>query len=326
MVWLISCLLAANAGSGAANSEPKVVVTIKPIHSIVAAVMHGGAGAPRLLIDGVGSPHTFSLKPSDAKELNTADVIFRVSEELEPYTIKIAPSLPKRVRLVTLAETPGLTTHALRASSDFEAHDHGGAGDKGHQHGHKQGHGKPASKNASRPTAGIDGHIWLDPINAKLMARQIADVLATIAPGDAARFLANAASFGERMDVLDRELEQALAPVRRKAYIVFHDAYQYLERRYELAPVGSVTVSPDIPPSAKRLSELRGKIATLKAACVFAEPQFGPKVIDTIVEGTLARRGVLDPLGVAVAAGPDHYPTLMRALANDLRACLVGSS
>ena len=115
----------------------------------------------------------------------------------------------------------------------------------------------------------------------------------------------------------------ALQPVRGKPYIVFHDAYQYFERRYGLEPAGSVTVSPDVPPSAKRLTELRARIATLKAACVFAEPQFQPRIIDTIVEGTAARRGTLDPLGAAIPAGPEQYVTLMRALAADLKSCLA---
>ena len=136
-------------------------------------------------------------------------------------------------------------------------------------------------------------------------------------------FRANAAGLGQELDRLDRELGAALAPVKAKPYIVFHDAYQYLERRYGLQAVGSVTLSPDVPPSARRLTELRRKITDLKAACVFAEPQFTPKIITTIIEGTAARRGTLDPLGAAIPAGPEHYFTLLRGLASGLNACLA---
>ena len=144
-----------------------------------------------------------------------------------------------------------------------------------------------------------------------------------MAPAHADRLRGNARALGERLDALAVELEAKLKPVADRPYIVFHDAYQYLERRYGLRPVGSVTISPDVSPSAKRLTELRRKIAGLKATCVFAEPQFEPRIVESIVEGTVARRGVLDPLGAATEAGADQYFKLMRSLANDLAACLA---
>jgi zinc transport system substrate-binding protein len=307
--------LAAVAGWGAGPSFAKdlnVVVTLKPIHSLAAAVMEG-VGEPKLLVDGASSPHTFTLKPSDAKALNAASVIFRVSESLEPFTGRLARSLPKKVRLVTLESTPGLTLWNLRTGETFEAHDHG---PKGHGHGHGHSHAHDKGK------AGRDGHIWLDPGNAKLIASHIAEILASAAPAHAERFRANASRVGAQLDALVPELEAALRPVAGQPYLVFHDAYQYLERRFGLAPVGSVTVSPDVPPSAKRLSALRGKIAKLGATCVFAEPQFEPRIIAAIVEGTTAKRGILDPLGASIPAGPGHYPALMRAMAENLSECL----
>ncbi len=306
--------------SAARAADLKVVVTIKPIHALATAVMRG-AGEPKLLIDGAGSPHTFTLKPSDAKALSAANVFFRVSEGLEPFTGRLVKSLPPAVRVVTLAATPGLTLHALRTGETFEDHAHEAAAAKGgHSHGHQQH--RPAPMQGAQDATQNDGHIWLDPANAKLIATAIAEALAVAAPDQAVRFKANAAELGQQLDKLDAELAEALKPVAGKSYIVFHDAYQYLERRYGLTPVGSVTVSPDVPPSAKRLTELRRKVAGLKAACVFAEPQFQPRIIDTIVEGTTARRGTLDPLGAAIPAGAEHYVSLMRAMAADLKACL----
>jgi len=137
---------------------------------------------------------------------------------------------------------------------------------------------------------------------------------------------ANADALSIRLDALAKELAETVKPATGKSYIVFHDAYQYFERRYGLAPAGSVTIGPDVPASARRISALRKKVADLKAACIFAEPQFAPRLIDPIIEGTQVRRGVLDPLGAAIPAGPEQYFALMRALASDLRTCLASPS
>lgn len=313
------------AGSTCALAELKVVATIKPVHALVAGVM-AGIGEPKLLIDGAGSPHTFGLKPSDARALNQADVIFRVSDVLEPFMIKVLTALPKSVRVVTLEDAPGLTLHKMRTGATFEQHTH--------DHGHK---GRPAKKtdahshhdhgkSGKAAAEANDGHIWLDPANAKIITQYIAAVLATEAPEHAARLKENADAVLRSLDQLDAELGLTLKPIAGRSYIVFHDAYQYLEHRYGLTPAGAVTVSPEIAPSAKRLSELRKKISTLKAVCVFAEPQFEPKLVRTITEGTSARTGTLDYLGASLKPGPDLYFSVLRSLAGDLKACLSDPS
>lgn len=316
VVAVVQCMV---PPAGAADL--KVVVTIKPVHALTAAVM-AGVAEPRLLVDGTASPHTYSLKPSDVKLANDAQILIRISESLEPFTGKLVKALPKSVRVVTLEQTRDLTLLQLREGGAFEAHAH--EKDAGRKDGHDHAHAHKAAAKGAK--SGIDGHIWLDPENAKKIAGYIADQLAAVSPQHAATFKANAERLGERVDQLNRELIGILKPVAGKSYIVFHDAYQYFEARYGLAPAGSVTVNPDVPASAKRLTELRRKIVSLKAACVFAEPQFTPKVIDTIVEGTSARRGTLDPLGAAIPAGPDQYFAMMKALASDLRSCLNNPS
>lgn len=308
-----ACLLVALANGVAYAAEPQVVVTIKPLHSLVAGVMRG-IGEPRLLIDGGGSPHTYALKPSDTRALTEAGIVFRVSETLETFLDRVVRSLPGTTRLATASDIKGLKLHALRAGAMFEAED-GHA--NGHSHGGHKGHGQVPQG------SGIDGHIWLDPMNAKLIVADAAKRLAAANPEDAARIENNTADLTKRLDDLDREMAALLAPLKPYRYIVFHDAYQYLEKRYGLSPAGSVTLSPDVPASAKRISELRRRIATTKAACVFAEPQFSPRLIDAIIEGTPARRGVLDPIGADIPAGPDQYFALMRGLARSLKACLI---
>jgi zinc transport system substrate-binding protein len=308
MSALAACGLLLASGSACA-SELKVIATVKPIHSIVAAVMDGVA-TPTLLIDGAASPHTFTLKPSDAKALAAAHVVFRVSDGVEPFMGKVVKSLPRSVRVVVLDKLPGLTLHGIRSGGTFEVHDDGAAGK--HDHGHA--HGKSG--------AGIDGHIWLDPANAALIASNVADVLAKAHPDAAGRFKSNANAFARDIAALTMELSSRLAPLADRPFIVFHDAYQYFEKRFGLAAAGSVTVSPDLAPSVKRLTALRAKIGRLKAVCVFAEPQFEPRQVATITENTTAKRGVLDPLGASIPAGSGHYAALMRKMAADFADCL----
>jgi zinc transport system substrate-binding protein len=307
---LLLALLAGVAASlGAAPkaaAELEVVVSIKPLHSLVAQVMDK-AGSPELLVKGAASAHTYALKPSDASMLGAADVFFRMSDIMEPFTGKLARSLPKRVQVVTLQETRGLKLYRRRTGATFEDdHDDGD-----HDHGHGHSH------------APMDGHAWLDPVNAGIMVDRIAQVLAARQPASAALFRANAGAAKARLEALSAELAGELSPIAGKPYIVFHDALQYFERRYRLRVVGSIAVSPEVPPSAKRLSALRKRIASLGAICAFAEPQFDTRLIGTVTEGTKARTGTIDPEGARIEPGPELYATLLRNLARDLKACLA---
>ena len=309
MFWqgTIAALALAAASGAARAADLNVVATIKPIHSIASAVM-AGVAEPRLLIDGMASPHTYSLKPSDTRALAAAKVVFRVSDGLEPFLGKVVKSLPKTVEVVELEKSPGLVLYKMRSGGTFEADDHGSGG----KHGHSHGHGKQAT----------DSHIWLDPTNAARIATHMAAVLSKAHPEGAERFKANAEAFGREAAALNEELAARIKPLANRPFVVFHDAYQYFERKFGLSAAGSVTVSPDVAPSAKRLTALRRKIGSLKAVCVFAEPQFEPRLIVSITEGTSARRGTLDPNGAAILPGAGHYAALMRALAADLESCL----
>jgi zinc transport system substrate-binding protein len=294
--------------SGPAAAEAKAVVSIKPLHALVTGVM-AGVSSPKLLVDGSASPHTYALKPSDARVLNQADLFFRVSEMVEPFTARIVRALPRSVEVVTLLDTPGLTLLGLRTGATFE-----GVAEKESHRTHRDG---PQKGDA------IDGHAWLDPANARTMVEQIRQALAAKDPANAAAYKRNADELREKLDVLEAELQTQLAPIAAKPYIVFHDAFQYFERRFGLNVVGSISVSPEIPPSGKRLTELRRRILTSGAMCVFAEPQFDRRLVLNLVEGTDARIGTLDPEGGRLPPGPDLYFVLMRRLAEDIRGCLA---
>jgi zinc transport system substrate-binding protein len=305
-----------------ALADVNVVVSSKPIHSLVASVM-AGIGTPELLVSGSASPHAYSMKPSDAQKVNKADVFFRVSEGLEPFTAKVIASLPKSIRIVTLAEAPGLNLLERREGGTFEPHQHAEQKNRGHSHAHRN---EKKVRQMPHDSRAYDAHIWLDPDNAIAMVRHVADVLAAVAPERASRIKANADAEIARITNLSRELERELKPVAGKPFAVYHDAYQYLEKRFGLNAVGSVTVSPDVPPSGKRLQDLRRRITALGALCVFAEPHFEPRVTNAVTEGTKARSGTLDPEGVTLPPGPDLYHVLMRNLAGNLKECLAASS
>jgi zinc transport system substrate-binding protein len=297
----------AAAAPALAAEAPVVVASIKPIHSLVAQVMKG-VGEPALLVTGAASPHTYAMKPSDAKALRAAKLVFWIGPDLESFLDK--PLKAAKAPAVALIEAPDLALLDTREGGAWEAHDHG--------HDHGDGHADGGHEEREPNT-----HLWLDPRNAKAMTAAIAGALSKADPANAPAYAANAAAAARDLDALDAELAAALAPVRAKPFVVFHDAYQYLEARYDLSAVGSITVSPDRTPSAKRLSAVRAKLKGLGAACVFSEPPFEPALVNTVIEGTGAKKGALDPEGALLEPGPDLYARLMRNNAKALADCLM---
>lgn len=268
---------------GAARAEPpRVVASINPIHSLVAGVMRG-VGAPTLLLRGAGSPHGYALRPSDARALGNADIIFWVGPGMEDFLAKPLATLSGGAKAVALSTTPYVELP------------------NGGEH---------------------DLHIWLDPANAKAMVRTIALELSALDEPNTARYAVNAAALSVELDALLGELRAMLAPVKAKPYITFHDAYGYFEHRFGLASAGAIAINPDRKPGARRLYEIRRKISQTGAGCVFREPQFAPRLVATVIEGSAAKVGVLDPLGADIAPGTQAYFELMRGLARSLRGCL----
>ncbi len=433
---LASAALPLAPAGAAAHGELSVAASIKPVHSLVAGVMEG-VGTPALVVRGAGSPHTYSLRPSEARALDRADVVFWVGEDLEAFLVSPLSTLAADARVVALSEAPGIVLLPFREGGAFDAHahdhgeadhghDHGGAdhghdhadadhghdhaeadhghdhaeadhghdhaeadhghdhaeADHGHDHaeadhGHdhaKADHGHDhAEADHGHDHAGADHghdhaeadhghdhaeadhghghdhaeadhghdhaeadhghdhgahdmHVWLDPMNAQAMVRQIAEALAEADPEHAAIYRDNAAAMAARLDGLVTEVDAELAPVRDRGFIVFHDAYHYFEDRFGLEAAGSITVSPETMPGAARIADIRERVADLGATCVFAEPQFEPRIVEVVVEGTDARAGVLDPLGADLEDGPDLYFDLIRGLASSFRTCLAEAS
>lgn len=299
---LLSVLLALALPAAAAAPAPTVVASVRPVHAIAAAVMRG-VGTPQLLLGSGASLHAHPMKPSEARALSRAKVVFWVGPSLESFLVKPLGALAGKAQVVALLNAPGVQTLPVRSGGLWDA-------------------GAPAAGAANIP----DGHIWLDPRNAVAMANAMAEILAVVDSDHAADYWANTERFSREVMALDRDLHLRLAPVREKPFLVFHDAYQYFESRYRLAALGSVSVTPEQPPGAGRLSAIQDKLreeGVEGKVCIFAEPQFEPRQVQMLVDSTGARTGVLDPEGVGLKDGPGLYFTLLRGLADELVRCLT---
>lgn len=326
----VSLAVAIGVGAAPADAEPRVVTSIKPIHSLVARVM-GQVGTPRLLVDGAQSPHTYDLAPSEAHALSQADLVVWVGPALESFLTRPVRSLASDATVLRLQDADGVRRLATRTSGAWESgghgHDHGHDGDHAHDrhgdHGDAQDHGHGESEQAKPiPADRVDPHIWLDPANAQAMVTAVAERLATVDRANAATYRANAREARKAIGALAERIDGEVAPVRDRPFVVFHDAYQYFERAFDLNAVGAISLNPDRQPGAKRLHAIRERIRELDARCVFREPQFAPDLVRTVLEGTPAREGVLDPLGADLPPGPEAYPAMMTRLGESLTACL----
>lgn len=286
-------------------ADIKVVASIKPIHSLVSAVTQGIA-EPTLLVKGSGSPHTYSLKPSQAKELQQADVIFWMGHDLEAFLENSINNIATKSIVVPLMASDKLVKLNFREGGAFEDHGH----DKHDDHDDHDDHG-------------TDPHVWLDPINAIVLVEEIKKTLILADSKNKSTYEANAKSTIYNLNKLIEEIDVELKPLKGRGYIVFHDAYQYFENRFGVSAVGSITVSPEVMPGAERIKELQNKVKELDATCVFSEPQFKPKLVTTVTENTNAGTGVLDPLGASINDGPQLYFTLITTMANSLKKCLM---
>lgn len=340
----------------AAHAEPKVVASIKPIHGLVAAVM-GGTGSPELLVDGASSPHNYALRPSQAANLQDADIVFWVGEPLERFLDKALETIGAYAQSVALSEIDGLKTLGFRdievAQDDHdnhEGHDHGDHDDHAKKDDHEHDHDHGEEKHADHDDHGhddhekeekhaghdhdahaghdhgegsIDPHIWLDTDNARLMVTHIAEVLAAADADNADSYKQNAAALISQLDTLNTEIETQLAPHAAAQFVVFHDAYHYFEDRFGLQASAAITVSPETPPGAQRVREIQDLLVDRNVSCIFDEPQFEPRIITTIIGDKDINRATLDPLGVDIPAGPDFYPALIRSLSTSFAQCFA---
>ena len=316
-----------------ANAELKVVTSIKPIHSLASYLMDG-IGKPELIVDGYASPHGFSMKPSHAKMLQNADLIFWVGEDLENFLEKPLKSIAKKAEKIELIEIKGLNVLKFRERNIFDEHDHDDHGQDDHgkkeddhdDHGHDD-HGKKEEHDDHDDHDGHEGHahgefdphIWLDTMNAKAMLNEMAEHLIENDPKNEAKYKSNLDKALKDIDKLTIEVMTELN--NSVSSIVFHDAYQYFEKRFNVNVLGAFTVNTDVMPGAEQLAEIREIIEHDKVACVFSEPQFNPDIINAVAKDMKIKTGVLDPLGATLDSGKDLYFKLIRNMSATFKGC-----
>ena len=297
------------------KAEISVVTSIKPLHSLTSYIMEG-VGEPELIIDGVASPHNFQIKPSHAKMLQNADLVIWIGEDLESFLPTALKSIPKDAVVFELLDQSGLKKLKFREKNIFKGHDdhghdeHAKKEDDHDDHGHDDhGHGHGS----------FDPHIWLDPANAKVIVKKITNQLSKIDKDNASKYKANSKKVIKDLDGLIKEVKNEIN--KDASFVVFHDAYQYFEKRFGLSVIGALTVNPDVMPGAEQLSEIREVIEHEKAKCIFSEPQFNPNIINSIASDTGVKTGVLDPLGANIDKGKNMYFDLIKDMSNSLKDC-----
>ena len=333
-ITLLFLLFTANSS---ANADIKVVTSIKPIHSLASYLMDG-VGKPDLIVDGYASPHGFAMKPSHAKMLQNADLIFWVGEDLESFLEKPLSAIAKKAEKIELMEIKGLNKLEFRERNIFEEHeDHGH--DEHKEHGHKEDkhddhkehdehkeHGHKEDKHddhKGHAHGEHDPHIWLDPMNAKVILSEMAEHLIENDQKNEAKYKENLKKAHKDLDKLTKKVKSELNKDFKS--IVFHDAYQYFEKRFDINILGAFTVNPDVMPGAEQLAEIREVIEHDKVSCIFSEPQFNPDIIKAVAKDTNVATGVIDPLGATLDPGKDLYFDLIGNMSKSFN-CLLYTS
>ena len=311
-----------------ANAEIKVVASIKPIHSLASYLMDG-VGKPDLIVDGYASPHGFALKPSHAKMLQEANLIFWVGEGLENFLEKPLKSIAKNAEKIELMEIKGLTKLKFRERNIFDGHDDHGHDEDGHKedkhddHGHDEdGHKEDDHDDhdhEGHAHGEYDPHIWLDPINAKTILNEMVEHLIENDAKNASAYKSNLEKALKDIDKLTMEVMTELN--QSTSSIVFHDAYQYFEERFNVNVLGAFTVNTDVMPGAEQLAEIREIIEHDKVSCIFSEPQFNPDIINAVAKDMDIKTGVLDPLGATLDPGKGLYFDLIKNMSKSFKGC-----
>ena len=301
------------AGTSSAKAELKVVTTIKPLHSLIANVMEG-IGEPALILEGSTSPHSFILKPSHARLLEEADIIFWVGEDIETFMGKPLESIAKNAEKIAFMDLDSITKLPFREENIFEKHE-----ERNHDEHDEHDEHEKHDEHDSHGHGEFDAHIWLDPMNAKEMVHEISHELSALDPANKEKYNANADKTIIAINQLIKDTDQTINKDAR--FVVFHDAYQYFEKRFGISSSGALTLNTDVLPGARQISDIQHLIEEEGINCIFSEPQFNPKIIETIAKDTNIQTGIFDPLGANIDSDKYLYFNLISNLANKLKDC-----
>ena len=292
LICLIALFFVASA-----QAEVRVLTSIKPLQLIAAAVQDG-VGAPEVLLPPGASPHHFALRPSDVRQVESADLLYWIGPDMEGFLPRVLDGRDKPT--VAVQALPGLTLrHFGEGAEHAHEHDH-----DAHDHDHRPG--------------SLDAHLWLLPANARVIATRMADDLVAADPANAARYQTNLAAFEQRLARLDTELKARLAPLASKPFFVFHQAFDYFESAYGLQHAGVFSAASEVQPGARQVAAMREQLQAAGPACVFSEPPLRPRLAETLSAGLPVRLAELDALGARALS----YEQLLRDLAGGLAGCL----
>lgn len=284
----------------AAQAEVKVLTSIKPVQLIAAAVQDG-VGVPEVLLPPGASPHNYALRPSDVRRVQSADLLYWIGPDMEGFLPRVLKG--RSSPSVALQDLPGLK---LRRFAE-DSHSHAEEADD-HDHDHRPG--------------SLDAHLWLSPVNARVIAGKIASDLISADPANAARYQSNLKAFDERLDALDVRLKERLAAIEGKPYFVFHEAFDYFEEAYGLKHAGVFSVAAEVQPGAQHVAAMRARLQEVGKTCVFSEPPLRPRLAETLVAGLPVKLAELDALGGYTPATAQGYEQVLEKLGNDLAGCL----
>ncbi|MCU7648356.1 zinc ABC transporter substrate-binding protein [Pseudomonas piscis] len=285
---------------GSAQAEVRVLTSIKPLQLIAAAVQDGVA-IPEVLLPPGASPHNYALRPSDVRKVQSVDLLYWIGPDMEGFLPRVLKgrSLPS----VAVQDLPGMK---LRHFAE-DSHSHAEEADE-HDHDHRPGT--------------LDAHLWLSPVNARVIATRIAADLSAADPANAARYQDNLKAFSERLDALDTRLKARLAGIAGKPYFVFHEAFDYFEDAYGLKHTGVFSVAAEVQPGAQHVAAMRARLQQVGKTCVFSEPPLRPRLAETLVAGLPVKLAELDALGGYTPASATGYEQVLEKLGNDLAGCL----
>ena len=319
---LVISIIALFSFIATAKAEIKVVTSIKPIHSLASYIMDG-VGSPDVIVDGYSSPHSFQLKPSHAKMLENADIIFWIGEGLENFLEKPLDTISKKAKKIEFLEVKGIKKLKFRDKNIFDEHDHDEHKHEEDEHKHEEDeHKHEEDEHDGHDAHGhgeYDPHIWLDPENAKLMVKVITKELSELDSKNASIYEKNSKKALSDLDKLIKKVKKDTNKDLR--FVAFHDAYHYYEDRFGINLLGALTVNPDVLPGAEQLAEIREVIEHEKVNCIFSEPQFNPDIIKSIAKDTGIKTGVLDPLVANLDKGKNLYFDLIKNISTSFKGC-----
>lgn len=281
-------------------AEPLNIMTSIPPLNALASGITAGVTKPTVLVPPEASHHHYSLKPSDRQALADADVVIWIGPDMENFLIKPLDNLSEKTTIISITDLPNLVRLPVRNDKNWEVHEH----EEDHHH-----------------HANLDPHIWLDPKNAIYIVQILTDTFVTLDTQHTDIYKKNAEEMIKKLNTLDQQLKEKLTAIQDKPFLIFHDAYQYLEKYYHLSAAGSISVNTDLPPSAQRIYQLQKRIKKENIVCIFAETGSTPAIVETLAAEKRAKISHLDSMGQGKIFA--DYLNLLQYDAEQLYNCLI---